>query len=155
MWKQLFPAGWCTPTYSECHLGCPAWSVCKPCPVKYYFQSALAVAGSGHHVHQTWIPKIISFGATLNIEGTAPTLTLFRSCKQKLKLLLKRSYVTCCVTQLTISGSFTRSPQGRRMFYWTCVHMETTWTQTVHETELSFVLYFCTIENYTYTVHRN
>jgi hypothetical protein len=34
---------------------------------------------------------------------TALTHALFRSCKRTLKLLLNRSRVTCCVTQLTTS----------------------------------------------------
>jgi hypothetical protein len=35
-----------------------------------------------------------------------------------------------------LCGLFTASPRGRRISIWTCVHMKTTCTQTVHESEL-------------------
>jgi hypothetical protein len=40
-----------------------------------------------------------------------------------------------------LCGSFTVSPQGQRISYWTCVHMKTTCTKTLHETELTFMYY--------------
>jgi hypothetical protein len=47
------------------------------------------------------IPAIISLEATSKIMCPSPSHTLFRSCKLKLKVLLKRSQVTCCMIQLT------------------------------------------------------
>jgi hypothetical protein len=46
-------------------------------------------------------PCVYFLWVYLRIMCSAPIHTLFRSCKQKLKLLLKRSQVTCCMTQLT------------------------------------------------------
>jgi len=37
-----------------------------------------------------------------------------------------------------LCGSF-MSPWGQRISYWTCIHMKTTCTQTLHESELSFM----------------
>jgi len=53
----------------------------------------------GHHVHRTWIPAIVSFeGISAYIAPNGPK---FRSFNRKLKLLIKRWQVTCCMTQLT------------------------------------------------------
>jgi hypothetical protein len=43
-------------------------------------------------------PVIISFWAASKIVCTTPSPTLFKSCEQKLKLLLRRSQATCSMT---------------------------------------------------------
>jgi len=55
-----------------------------------------------------------------------------KSGVQKLKLLLKRLKMTCCVTQLTTLWLFTVNPWGWRVSYWTDTHMKSICTQTPH-----------------------
>jgi hypothetical protein len=99
------------------------------------FQSTSGVGGPSHHVHLTWVPLIISLGATSKIMLTTTSSTRFRRCKQKLQLLLKRSWhVTWYSWQLC--GSFAVSPWNWKISYWTHVHKKTTCTQTPHESEL-------------------
>jgi len=88
------------------------------------------------------------FRAASKIVCTAPIHTQFSSCKRKLKLMLKRWHVACCVTELTKWGSFTGIPKSRR------IHIEHvfTWRPNAHKflVKMSFHLYFiffCTLEN--------
>jgi len=118
-----------------------SWTSCMMCLVaisyRIDFHSASSVGGPDHHVYRTWIPAIISFGATSQIVCTPPTRTLFMSCKRKLKQLMKRSQVTRCVTKL----KKIIVPRGLRISYWACAHMKITWVQTRHESELSFIFH--------------
>jgi hypothetical protein len=95
---------------------------------KIDFQSALRVSWPGHHVHRTWIPVIISFGARKAIVFTARTRTPCRSCKGNWKCCLtdRRWHVAWHRWQLC--GSLPR-PRGRKTSYWTRVHMKTTCTK--------------------------
>jgi hypothetical protein len=65
--------------------------------------------------------------------------SLLRRYKWKLKLLLKRLQMTCYMTQQTtlwfIHIESTRSKDS----CWTCVQMKTTYTETFHESGLSFM----------------
>jgi hypothetical protein len=101
-------------------------------------RNASSVGVPGHHVHRTWILAIISFRATLKTTCTAPICTLFKSCKRKIKLLLKRLR-DIAWHSWKICGSFMASPRSRRISLWTRVHMKVTCTQTLDESELSFI----------------
>jgi len=79
--------------------------------------------GCGHHVHRTWIPAIISFGATSKIVCTAPTRVLFRTCKRKLKLMVKGWQATSCVTFLTtLWFVYSESTKSKDLILKVCSH---------------------------------
>jgi len=51
------------------------------------------------------------------------TCTLFNSCKQKLKLLLKRLEVTCCMTQMTtLWFVYSESTKSKNLILNMCLH---------------------------------
>jgi len=115
--SNIFLVGCCTPTYSECRTSCMMWLVAVSCRID--FRSASSVGGPGHHVHRTWIPAIIFFGATLEIMCTSPTLTLFRNCKRNW---------SCCWSdhrwhvawQLTASWFLYSESVRLKNSYWAC-----------------------------------
>jgi len=92
---DIFPAGWCMPKYRKHCFGCPVWCIWQLCPVESISQAlqvwvVLATMFTGHESL-----VIISFGST------SQTCILFRRCKKKLKLLLQRSWVICCMIKVT------------------------------------------------------
>jgi len=118
-----------------------SWTVCMMCLVAVScwinFQSTLGVGGSGHHVHQTWIPVFISFGFT------SESCVVHQSTHSS--EVASRNW-NCCWRDhrwhvawhsWQLCGLFTVSSWGWTFSYWTCVHM-TSCTQTLHESELSF-----------------
>jgi hypothetical protein len=93
------------------------------------FQSTLGVHGPSHHVHQTWVPVIISFGATSKIVCTTPT----------------GNFVVCLQQVQKVRGSQTKHvhmrPHAHKLLMEVCVH--------------SCIIWFCTTDNYEHTIQRN
>jgi len=96
-------------------------------------------------------------GATSKTVYTTPTHTLFKSCKCKLKLFLKRSQVTCCMTLLTTLWfiySWVRKVKGSHTDH------VLTWRPQAHELPMkvnsqSHIICFGILENYKYIVPWN
>jgi len=137
-----------------------SWTACRMCLVAVFcqtdFQSTLGVGGLGHYIWWTRIFAIISFGATSKIMHTAPTHTLFRRCKWKMKLLLKGSQVTCCMTV----DNFVVCLQQVQEAKGTYTQHKLTWRQHMHKFFMkmsfhSYIICFSILENYEHTVHCN
>jgi len=92
------------------------------------------------------------FGATSKDCACYTNPHTLRSCKLKLKLVLKRSQVACCSWQLC--GSLTASPQDWRISVNMCSYEDNMHTDSPWEWTFIYVSCFSTLENYKYTIHK-
>jgi len=125
-------------TCSKCCLVRPAWCVWYLCPVESISRAL-------------WLWVVLSTMVTrhesLQLFPLGLSQRLYEPLQPENRSGVACTNLNCCWREhrwhvawhsWQVCGSFTASPLCLRI-YWTCIHMKTTSTQTLHESELSVI----------------